>query len=165
MKIAPDLTLEEMKDIASAVLENNVDGILVTNTSNQRPDILLSKHSGETGGLSGTPIRDLSTKCIREMYKLTRGNVFIIGIGGVGSGHDAYEKLKAGASVVQIYSRMVYEGPGVVSRIRKELAELMVENGHRCVEDVVGLDHENIYWEKRLERTRIMEKANMIVDM
>lgn len=152
VKIAPDMSLDQMKDIASAVKECNVDGILVTNTSNQRPDTLISSNSKETGGLSGLPIRDMSTECIRKMYKLTDGNIFIVGIGGVGSGHDAYEKLKAGASVVQIYSRMVYEGPGVVSRIRKELCELMAQNGQKSIEDVVGIDHEDIYWTKRLSR-------------
>jgi len=152
VKIAPDLTLDEMKDIALAVMENSVDGILVTNTSNQRPSSLLSRNSDETGGLSGLPIRDMSTECIRTMYKLTGGNVFLIGIGGIGNGHDAYEKIKAGASVVQIYSRMVYEGPGVVSRIRKDLAELMLQNGQTCIKDVVGIDHEDIYWAKRMKR-------------
>lgn len=152
MKIAPDLTLDEMKDIALAVMENSVDGILVTNTSNQRPSSLLSRNSDETGGLSGLPIRDMSTECIRTMYKLTGGNVFLIGIGGIGNGHDAYEKIKAGASVVQIYSRMVYEGPGVVSRIRKDLAELMLQNGQTSIKDVVGIDHEDIYWAKRMKR-------------
>jgi len=151
VKIAPDLSTEEMNDIASAVIELNVDGILVTNTSNQRPDSLKSRNSSETGGLSGLPIRDISTECIRKMYALTKGRVFIVGIGGVGSGHDAYEKLKAGASVVQIYSRMVYEGPGVVSRIRNELAKLMLDNGQRRVEEVIGLDHEDIYWDKKLK--------------
>lgn len=160
VKIAPDLSLDEMKDIALAVMENNVDGILVTNTSNQRPKSLISPKSVETGGLSGLPIRDLSTECIRKMYELTEGNVFIIGIGGVGSGHDVYEKLKAGASVVQIYSRMVYEGPGLVSRIRKELSELMMENGQKRVEDVVGLDHEDIYWRKRLSRYQTSQQKN-----
>jgi Dihydroorotate dehydrogenase len=156
VKIAPDLSLDEMKDIASAVVENNVDGILVTNTSNQRPASLISDKRNETGGLSGLPIRDLSTECIRKMYELTEGKVFLVGIGGVGSGHDVYEKLKAGASVVQIYSRMVYEGPGLVSRIRKELSELMKENGQSRIEDVVGLDHEEIYWRKRLDRFEVV---------
>ncbi len=166
VKVAPDLSDEDMKDIASAVMEIGVDGILVTNTSNQRPDSLVSRNSGETGGLSGLPIRDLSTECIRKMYNLTGGNVFIIGIGGVGSGRDAYEKLKAGAGVVQVYSRMVYEGPGVVSRIRKELTELMVENGQKNVEDVVGLDHEVIYWEKRMRRLQeARAKEKVMVDM
>jgi len=166
VKIAPDLNDEEMKDIATAVMDIGIDGILVTNTTNQRPSTLISKCSGETGGLSGLPIRDISTECIRKMYRLTNGTIFIIGIGGVGTGHDAYEKLKAGASVVQLYSRMVYEGPGVVSRIRRELTEIMRENGHRVVEDVVGLDHEEIYWDQRLERRKhAREMENVIVDV
>lgn len=154
VKIAPDLTDDEMQDIANAVIENGIDGMLVTNTSNQRPNTLLSKNSIETGGLSGSPIRELSTECIRKMYKLTGGDVFIIGIGGVGNGRDAYEKLKAGASLVQIYSRMTYEGPGVVSRIRKELSEILRQNGQRQVVDVIGLDHADIYWEKKMARAR-----------
>ncbi|EJK72466.1 hypothetical protein THAOC_06001 [Thalassiosira oceanica] len=88
------------------------------------------------------------------MYKLTNGQVPIIGVGGVGSGRDAYEKLKAGASLVQIYSMMVYEGPGVVSRIRHELASLLAENGYKNVDDVVGADNEEIYWKRREERVR-----------
>lgn len=166
VKIAPDLSDEEMKDIANAVLELKIDGMLVTNTSNQRPKSLLSKQSNESGGLSGTPIRELSTECIRKMYRMTNGNVFIIGIGGVGSGQDAYEKIKAGASVVQIYSRMPYEGPGIVSKIRRELAEILQQNGQRDVLDAVGMDHEEIYWQKKMARAkRSMEVEKVIVDL
>ena len=163
VKIAPDLTDAEMEDIANAAMDIGIDGILVTNTSNQRPEFLQSKNRNEVGGLSGKPIREMSTECIRKMYSLTGGKLFIIGIGGVGSGHDAYEKLKAGASAVQIYSRMVYEGPGLVSRIRKELAEIMVENGLKCVDEVVGLDHEEIYWNKRLEKAKIERENEVII--
>lgn len=88
------------------------------------------------------------------MYKLTSGNVPIIGVGGVGSGRDAYEKLKAGASLIQVYSMMVYEGPGLISRIRNELEEIVAENGHKSVEEVVGSDNEEIYWRKREERVK-----------
>eukprot|EP00957_Ditylum_brightwellii_P123255 9397511-Ditylum_brightwellii.AAC.1 len=88
------------------------------------------------------------------MYHLTNGEIPIIGVGGVGSGHDAYEKLKAGASLVQIYSMLVYKGPGLVSRVRRELAEIMLENGQRKVEDVIGIDHEEIYWRRREDRSR-----------
>eukprot|EP01083_Nonionella_stella_P017676 49511_1 len=97
------------------------------------------------------------------MYKMTKGTVPIIGVGGVGSGRDAYEKLKAGASLIQVYSMMVYEGPGVVSRIRKELADILVENGHKSVEDVVGADQEDIYWSRREEtvRRRMIDSEKM----
>mmetsp|Transcript_22500 Transcript_22500/g.27582 ORF Transcript_22500/g.27582 Transcript_22500/m.27582 type:complete len:468 (-) Transcript_22500:311-1714(-) len=152
VKIAPDLSDSELEDISNAVIECDIDGILVSNTSNQRPESLESRNSDEIGGLSGSPIRHLSTECIRKMYKLTGGNVFIVGIGGVGSGHDVYEKMKAGASVVQIYSQMTYQGPGLVSRIRKELSEIMRQNGQHDVTDVIGLDHDEIFWEKKLKR-------------
>lgn len=166
VKIAPDLSDVELEDIAKAVMEYDIDGILVTNTSNQRPETLVSKNSAEIGGLSGSPIREMSTECIRKMYKLTGGGVFIVGIGGVGSGSDAYAKLKAGASVIQIYSKMIYNGPGVVSRIRKELSEILLQNGHREVIDAVGLDHEEIYWEKKIDRAKkSLEAENVIVDL
>jgi len=153
VKIAPDVTDRELEDIAAVVQDAGVDGVIVSNTSTSRPASLISSHKTEAGGLSGAPIRQMSTECIRKLYALTDGSVPIIGVGGVGSGHDAYEKLKAGASLVEIYSMMVYEGPGCVSRIRSELADLMVQNGHRRLEDVVGLDHEDIFWRKRA-RTR-----------
>jgi dihydroorotate dehydrogenase len=160
------LSDEQLEDIAKAVKEFSIDGVLVTNTSNQRPKTLISKYSNETGGLSGSPIRELSTECIRKMYKFTEGDIFIIGIGGVGSGRDAYEKIRAGASVVQIYSRMAYEGPGVVSRIRKDLAEILRENGHSDVSEAVGLDHEDIYWDKKLGRAKkVLEDEKVIVEM
>jgi len=152
VKLAPDLNEEELKDIAEAVMECGVDGMVVCNTTMSRPSSVTSPDKEEAGGLSGAPLKNISTDCIRTLYSLTGGNVPIIGVGGVASGQDAYEKLKAGASLVQIYSCMVYEGPGVVSRIRKELAELMLQNGQRKLEDVVGLDHVDLYWKKREER-------------
>jgi dihydroorotate dehydrogenase len=88
------------------------------------------------------------------MYRLTNGTIPIIGVGGVGSGRDAYDKLKAGASLIQVYSMMVYEGPGVISRIRKELADILVENGYKSVEEAVGADSEDIYWRKVEERVK-----------
>jgi dihydroorotate dehydrogenase len=94
------------------------------------------------------------------MYKLTNGNIPIIGVGGVGSGRDAYEKIKAGATLVQVYSMMVYEGPGLISRIRNELAEIIEENGHKSVEEVIGSDCEDVYWKNREEMVkRKMEEA------
>lgn len=150
VKIAPDLSLEDMEDVASVIIGCGIDGILISNTTNERPDSLVSSDKNEGGGLSGAPLKQKSTECIRQMYKLTNGSIPIIGIGGVGSGQDAYDKLKAGASLVQIYSMMIYKGPGLVSQIRKELAEIMYTNGEKTLDDVVGKDHEQIYWNKRL---------------
>ena len=163
VKVAPDVTDQELEDIAAVVQESGVDGIIVSNTSTARPASLISSHRTEGGGLSGAPIRHMSTECIRKLYVLTDGNVPIVGVGGVGSGRDAYDKLRAGASLVQIYSMMVYEGLGVVSRIRSELADLMVQNGHRRLEDVIGSDHEDIYWRKREERMRAERSAETVI--
>jgi dihydroorotate dehydrogenase len=152
VKLSPDLTLEELTSMIPIL--RLVDGVVVTNTTNQRPDELISKqHVDEIGGLSGAPIKQRSTEMIRSLYKAMDGDVFIVGVGGVGSGEDAYEKLKAGASVVQIYSMMVYQGPGCVSRIRHDLAAIMEERGHKSLEDVVGRDHEEIFWKKQQERS------------
>ena len=168
VKISPDMTLEEMEDVANVVMETGTDGMIVTNTTNARPEILSSKHRKEIGGLSGAPIKDKSTECIRTMYQLTDGKVPIIGVGGIGSGRDAYDKLKAGASLVQIYSMMVYEGPGVVSRIRKELADIIVENGYKSVDEVVGSSVVDIYWSRREERVQLrmkeQEEEKLIID-
>jgi dihydroorotate dehydrogenase len=158
VKLSPDLTPEELESMIPVLRQ--VDGVVVTNTTNQRPDELISKqHVHEIGGLSGAPIKDKSTEMIRSLYKAMDGNVFIVGVGGVGSGEDAYEKLKAGASVVQIYSMMVYQGPGCVSKIRHDLAVIMEERGHKSLEDVVGRDHEEIFWKKQLERRETLRAA------
>ena len=154
VKISPDLSAEEMADVAAVATETGVDGLIVSNTTNARPASLMSPHRHEAGGLSGAPVRERSTECVRTMYRLTRGAVPIVGVGGVGSGRDAYDKLRAGASLVQVYSMMVYEGPGLVSRVRKELADILAENGYKSVEDAVGADHEDIYWDRREERVR-----------
>ena len=154
VKLSPDLTYGEMEDVARVVTECGVDGAIMSNTTDARPDMLASKHRGEAGGLSGAPVRDRSTECIRTMYRLTEGRLPIIGVGGVGSGRDAYDKIKAGASLVQIYSMMVYEGPGVVSRIRRELADIMLENGYKSVDEFVGSSCEDIYWNRREEKVR-----------
>lgn len=164
VKLAPDLTDEELGQVAGVIRKMGADGIVVTNTTNQRPNDLISHHKMELGGLSGKPVKDRSTECIRKLFALTNGEVPIVGVGGIGSGHDAYEKLKAGASLVQVYSMLVYKGPGVVSRIRKELAELMLQNGHRSIEDVIGSDHEEIHWRQMQDRLRRQRRKTKVMD-
>ncbi|CAB9506576.1 Dihydroorotate dehydrogenase (quinone) [Seminavis robusta] len=163
VKLSPDLTTEELKSMVPVL--RLVDGVVVTNTTNQRPKELVSKHHvEEMGGLSGAPIKDKSTEVIRQLYKEMNGNVFIVGVGGIGSGEDAYEKLKAGASVVQLYSLMVYDGPGCVSRIRHDLATIMDQRGHKCLEDIIGRDHEEIFWRKQQERHEMsLSKENTMI--
>ncbi|KAL3816311.1 hypothetical protein ACHAXA_011072 [Cyclostephanos tholiformis] len=160
VKLSPDLTIDDMADVATVVMDSGLDGMIVSNTTNARPEILVSNHRYEAGGLSGAPIKDRSTECIRTMYRLTEGKLPIIGVGGVGSGRDAFDKMKAGASLVQVYSMMVYEGPGLVSRIRKELAEILLENGYKSVDEVVGSSCEDIYWNRREEKVRRKMQEN-----
>ena len=160
VKVAPDLTDDELMKIAKTCADVGIDGFVVANTTNQRPADLIHHHLAtvEHGGLSGRPLRDRSTAMIRVLYKATNGRIPIIGVGGISSGHDIYDKLRAGASLVQVYSHMIYFGPGSVSQLRKELAELLILHGYRNVKDVVGLDHDEITWEKRHEQLELREK-------
>ncbi|XP_007526705.1 dihydroorotate dehydrogenase (quinone), mitochondrial isoform X1 [Erinaceus europaeus] len=142
VKIAPDLTTQDKKDIASVVRELGIDGLIVTNTTVSRPTSLQGVLRSETGGLSGKPLRDLSTETIREMYALTKGRIPIIGVGGISSGKDALEKIRAGASLVQLYTALTYQGPPVVGRVKRELEDLLKEQGFTRVTDAIGADHQ-----------------------
>lgn len=141
VKIAPDLTEQDKQDIAGVVCEVGVDGLIVSNTTTSRPRGLQSTQRLEAGGLSGKPLRELSTQTVREMYALTQGRVPIIGVGGVSSGRDALEKIRAGASLVQMYTALVYHGPPVVRTVKRELEELLREQGFKSVMEAVGADH------------------------
>uniref|UniRef100_A0A671TQN6 Dihydroorotate dehydrogenase (quinone), mitochondrial n=1 Tax=Sparus aurata TaxID=8175 RepID=A0A671TQN6_SPAAU len=141
VKIAPDLTAQDKQDIADVVTELGVDGLMVTNTTVSRPETLQDANKSEVGGLSGQPLKDLSTDSVREMYNLTKGKVPIVGIGGVASGQDALDKIRAGASLVQLYTALTYQGPPIVTKIKRELEQLLKEQGFRSVSEAVGADH------------------------
>ncbi|XP_029310236.1 dihydroorotate dehydrogenase (quinone), mitochondrial isoform X1 [Cottoperca gobio] len=141
VKIAPDLTAQDKQDIADVVTELAVDGLMVSNTTVSRPETLQDSHKSEVGGLSGQPLKDLSTSTVREMYNLTKGKVLIVGIGGVASGQDAMDKILAGASLVQLYTALTYEGPPVVTKIKRELEQLLKEQGFSSVSEAVGAGH------------------------
>ncbi len=121
LKLAPDLSEEEQTDIAKVVIEAGIDGLILTNTTFDRPDYLEAKFAKQTGGLSGQPVKAKSTNVIKNFSELTNGGMPIIGIGGVANTQDAKEKFEAGASLVQLYTGLVYEGPDVVQNICKEL--------------------------------------------
>lgn len=140
LKIAPDLTDEDKADIAAVVLAEKVDGVIATNTTITRPNSLRDTRSREAGGLSGKPVYDLSTRVLSDMYTLTQGKVPLIGVGGVSDAKTAYAKIRAGASLVQLYSAMVYEGPGLVRDILKDLPDLLRADGFSSVAEVVGAD-------------------------
>ncbi|KAG4071152.1 hypothetical protein HA402_003284 [Bradysia odoriphaga] len=140
LKLAPDLTDDELNQIAKVIQQKGsvVDGVIISNTTVDRPLSLMNGNRNEIGGLSGAPLTDRSTELIRRMYQLTGGNVPIVGVGGIFSGKDAYDKILAGASAVQIYSSFIYHGPPVVAKIKKELDGLLKENGYGNVADAVG---------------------------
>jgi len=138
LKIAPDLTDEDKADIAHVALEVGIDGLIVTNTTIERPDSLQSPHRGEGGGLSGRPLFEASTRVLGEIYKATGGTLPLVGVGGIEDGRGAYEKILAGASLVELYSAMVYAGPALAARVNRELAEILKADGFASVSDAVG---------------------------
>ncbi|HZB90907.1 MAG TPA: quinone-dependent dihydroorotate dehydrogenase [Stellaceae bacterium] len=138
LKIAPDLGAEDRADLAQAALATGIDGLVVANTTVTRPASLTSPEAHEPGGLSGKPLRAMATALIGEMYRLTQGKLPIIGVGGIASGADAYEKIRAGASLVQLYTALVYQGPGLVLRVKRELAALLARDGYETLAAAVG---------------------------
>jgi dihydroorotate dehydrogenase len=140
LKIAPDVTAEDQRDIAEVALASGIAGLIVGNTTITRPATLRSPHAPEAGGLSGRPLFELSTRVLGEMYTLTGGKLPIVGAGGIGSAADAYAKVRAGASLLQLYSALVYQGPALVPRIRTGLAALLRRDGFARIGDAVGAD-------------------------
>ncbi len=116
VKVAPDLTAEEVEDIAKMLLDNEVDGLIATNTTLSRESVEGYDHATQQGGLSGNPLTDKSTEIIATFYKYLQGQIPIIGVGGISSGQDAKEKIKAGAELIQIYSGLVYQGTGLIKK-------------------------------------------------
>jgi dihydroorotate dehydrogenase len=141
VKIAPDLSAEARQDIAALIIAHDVEGLIVSNTTIARPDSPTSPEKAEAGGLSGAPLLDMATDLLADMYRLTHGRVLLVGAGGVSSGADAYAKIRAGATLVQLYTALVYEGPGLVKRINSELADLLKRDGFKTVADAVGAAH------------------------
>ena len=139
--MAPDLDDIQITDIADAALATGIDGLIATNTTIGRPDSLRAPAKGETGGLSGKPLFGLATRILSEFYKATGGKLPLIGVGGILSGADAYAKIKAGASLVQIYSGMVYRGPGMVEEIKRDILLRLKADGFRSVGEAVGAAH------------------------
>ena len=141
VKIAPDLSAAAMAEIAATAVELKLAGLIVGNTTVARPEGLTGADKGEAGGLSGRPLFAPSTAVLGEIYRLTEGRVPLIGVGGVGSAADAYAKIRAGASLVQLYTALVYQGPGLVTEITSGLAALLRRDGFSNVSEAVGADH------------------------
>lgn len=138
LKVAPDLEDGEVEAIVETVIGAGLDAIIVSNTTIARPDTLRSPLAGESGGLSGAPLLAPSTAVLGRFHAAAAGRVALIGAGGVASGADAYAKIRAGARAVQLYSALVYGGPGLVTRIKRDLAARLRADGFVAVQDAVG---------------------------
>jgi len=140
VKIAPDATDDDLDDIVAVCRDLAIDGIIIGNTTLSRPPTLRSPRRDEAGGLSGAPLMALSTDVLWRTAKRVESQFPLIGCGGVGSGADAYGKIRAGASAVQLYSGLVFDGPPLLRRIKEELAALLARDGFAAVADAVGAD-------------------------
>jgi len=139
VKIAPDLDDEALRDIAEVTLAHSIDGLIVSNTTIARPPTLKSKNAKEAGGLSGAPLFARSTEVLRTIRKFAK-SLTLIGVGGISSGADAYAKIRAGASLVQLYTALTFDGPWLVDKLKRELLRLMDRDGIKTLADAVGRD-------------------------
>ena len=137
LKVAPDLESADIDAIARIAIEKRLGALVVSNTTISRP-ALRSAHAGETGGLSGAPLRALATQRLRDFRKATGGAIPLVGVGGIATAEHAWERIRAGASLVQLYSAMVYEGPGLGARIARGLEGLMRRDGFASIAEAVG---------------------------
>ena len=138
LKISPDINDSQISVIAEIALKNNISAVILTNTTNNNRNNLTSKFKEEEGGLSGEPLCQISTNMIKKFYKELNNKIPIIGVGGVNSGKSAYEKILAGASLIQLYTSFVYRGPSAAKNIKKELIQILKSEGIKNIKDVVG---------------------------
>ena len=138
LKIAPDLTAAEIALTVEAALDHGLDALIVSNTTLDRPDSLRSPDRGEAGGLSGAPLRARATAALRAAADASDGRLPLIAVGGIGSGAEAYARIRAGASAVQLYSALIYQGPGLIGRIKTDLAARLRADGFSSVAEAVG---------------------------
>ncbi len=137
LKVAPDLTREDIDSIARISIESELAALIVSNTTISRPS-LQSRHGGETGGLSGAPLNRLALQRVRDFRSATGGKMPLVGVGGIASAEDAWARIRAGASLVQLYSALVYEGPGLARKIAGGIERLMERDGFSSIADAVG---------------------------
>ena len=138
IKVSPDISDNDISKISNVFLDNNIDAVIISNTSDSTRDKLSNILKHQKGGLSGKPIEEKSTNLINKFYNTLGGKIKIIGVGGVDSGISAYKKFLAGADYVQLYTGMVYRGPNIVSIIKKELKELLLRDGVKNYSEIIG---------------------------
>jgi dihydroorotate dehydrogenase len=140
VKISPDIALSELDQIAETALGAGIEGLIVSNTTIERPSSLKSRHAKESGGLSGAPLFAASTALLRETRKRVGLKPTLIGVGGIFSGADAYAKIRAGATLLQLYTGLALKGPALLQRIKRELLALIEQDGFAKIADAVGVD-------------------------
>ena len=138
VKIAPDLKSSDLDVIGNILLKNNVNFVIISNTSDGTRDSLKNINKFERGGLSGKPIEEKSNLLIKEFYKIFNNRIKIIGVGGVDSGKSAYDKFISGASYIQLYTGMVYQGPNIVNKISSELNDILISDGTKNIQEIIG---------------------------
>ncbi len=138
IKISPDLNEDQLRDIALISLANNIDGLILTNSTIKREKNLISINKEKKGGLSGKPLYNNSNIILKKMYELTNGQIPLIGVGGISSGKDCYEKIKSGASLVQLYTALVYSGPNLINNMKGDLIDLIKTDGYKNISEVIG---------------------------
>ena len=138
VKIAPDVKTKDLDDIGNILLKNKVKFVIISNTSDGTRDNLKNINKFEKGGLSGKPIEEKSNLLINKFYKIFKNKIKIIGVGGIDSGKSAYEKFISGASYIQLYTGMVYQGPNIVNNISEELNDILTSDGVKNIEEIVG---------------------------
>ncbi|MAA76804.1 MAG: dihydroorotate dehydrogenase (quinone) [Rhodobiaceae bacterium] len=140
LKVAPDLKHDDIAEIAKVALKMKPAALIVSNTTIDRDRMKSSPYKWEEGGLSGRPLMQKSTEVLRQFYRHTKGELTLIGVGGVSDAAGALEKIKSGASLIQLYTALVYQGPGLIAKLKRELADLLREEGFASLEDAIGVD-------------------------
>jgi dihydroorotate dehydrogenase len=143
VKISPDISDEQIESISKTLIKYKVSAIIVSNTTASNREKLEDVTKHQKGGLSGKPLEEISNKLIGKFYKLLKGKIEIIGVGGVDSGESAYRKFTAGASFVQLYTGMVFQGPSIVRKIKKELKKILINEGVKSFKEIIGRNHTN----------------------
>ncbi len=140
LKLSPDIGDKEISSTIELLKKYNIQGVIISNTTERNRENLTDVKKTEVGGLSGRPLKNISTKLIKKFYNEMKGDIQIIGVGGVDSGRSAFEKITSGATAVQLYTGMVFKGPGVVKNIKKELISILKKEGIKKVNDAVGIN-------------------------
>ena len=138
LKVSPDIDESEIGYIIELIKKFRISGVVISNTTDKNRENLKGKHKNEEGGLSGEPLNNISNNLIKKFYKEINGKISIIGVGGVNSGLTAYEKLRSGANLLQLYTGMIYEGPGIVKKIKTELIEILKKEKIKNINEIVG---------------------------